>query len=343
MNCYLSRNYRGLDSAGNKAKTDIESTMRSLGFKNVGLPQTSFNNKILHFLFTLVGVLTAPFFIKKGDNLVLQYPLKKYFTFVCRMAHLRGANIIVVIHDLGSFRRKALTPEKEIRRLNHADYIIAHNEKMKGWLEAHHCKAKVGTLGLFDYLSSSNTLASYTHKPPYIIVYAGSLNPRKNLFLYEWGRYVNLFRVRLYGKGFNKERAAGSEKFDVMGFVSSEELISTVRGDFGLVWDGTSIDGCAGDFGIYLKVNNPHKTSLYLRCGLPVIIWKEAALADYVKRNGVGLCIGTLKELDETLANLTREEYDQMKQRAERVSKLVGSSYYFRTAVERAIKEMEDK
>ena len=42
------------------------------------------------------------------------------------MAHMRGARVVVIIHDLGSFRRKALTPEKEICRLNHADYIIAH-------------------------------------------------------------------------------------------------------------------------------------------------------------------------------------------------------------------------
>ena len=33
MNCYLSRNYKGLSSAGNKAKTDIEQIMKDLSFK----------------------------------------------------------------------------------------------------------------------------------------------------------------------------------------------------------------------------------------------------------------------------------------------------------------------
>lgn len=342
MNRYLSRNYKGLGSAGNKAKTDIEDTMKTLGFKNVGLPRTTSNNKILHFLLTLMGVLIAPFFIKQGDNLVLQYPLKKYFTFVCCIAHLRGANVIVIIHDLGSFRRKALTPEKEIRRLNHANYIIAHNDSMKEWLEAHNCKAKVGTLGLFDYLSDNNTPDTDTHQPPYTIVYAGALNPRKNTFLYEWGEHINSFSVRLYGNGFDKSAAKGGDRFETMGFVKSDELIATVKGDFGLVWDGASLDGCTGDFGVYLKVNNPHKTSLYLRCGLPVIIWKEAALADYVKKNGVGLCVESLKELDVLLANLTQEQYDEMKKRAERTSRLVGSSHYFKTAVKKAIMEMKN-
>lgn len=45
------------------------------------------------------------------------------------------------------------------------------------------------------------------------------------------------------------------------------------------VWDGDSVDTCAGNTGAYLRYNNPHKTSLYLACGMPVIVWKEAAIA----------------------------------------------------------------
>ena len=48
MNCYLSRNYKGLSSAGNKAKTDIEQIMKDLSFKNVGLKQTTYRNKVFH-------------------------------------------------------------------------------------------------------------------------------------------------------------------------------------------------------------------------------------------------------------------------------------------------------
>ena len=34
MNYYLSRNYRDTNSAGNKAKTDIEDIMADMGFRN---------------------------------------------------------------------------------------------------------------------------------------------------------------------------------------------------------------------------------------------------------------------------------------------------------------------
>ena len=87
-NCYLSRNYKGVDGAGNKAKTDIERIMEENGYVNVGLRQTRYTNTILAFLVTLAGVLKLPFSLRKGDRLVLQYPLKKYFTFGVSMIRL---------------------------------------------------------------------------------------------------------------------------------------------------------------------------------------------------------------------------------------------------------------
>ena len=84
---------------------------------------------------------------------MLQYPLKKYYEVVCDMAHARGAKVVTLVHDLGCFRRKALTVEREIRRLNHSDVVIALNDSMKAWLEERGCRAKLFSLGVWDYLS----------------------------------------------------------------------------------------------------------------------------------------------------------------------------------------------
>lgn len=334
MNCYLSRNYKGLSSAGNKAKTDIEQIMESMSFRNVGLKQTTYRNEVLAFLYTLAGVLKSPFGLHKGDNLVLQYPLKKYFTFVCNMAHLRGAKVIVLIHDLGSFRRKALTVEQEINRLNHADYVIAHNEKMKKWLEDNGCTAKLGVLEIFDYLSETKAPPKATVQKPYSVLYAGALNLRKNTFLYEVGEYIHSFSFNLYGNGFEIDKAKGKEHFKYMGFVKSDDLIATAQGDFGLVWDGFSVSSCTGNFGEYLQYNNPHKTSLYIRCELPVIIWSKAALADFVRENGIGICIDSLEELEEILGSLSKEQYLEMKRSVQQISARIAKGYYFRKAIQ---------
>lgn len=341
MNCYLSRNYKGLSSAGNKAKTDIERIMEEMSFKNVGLMQTTYNNAVSAFLRTLASVLKSPFCLHKGDNLVLQYPLKKYFTFVCNMAHLRGAKVIVLIHDLGSFRRKALTVEQEIKRLNHADYVIAHNEKMKRWLENNGCKAKLGVLEIFDYLSETKASAKPDVKKPYSILYAGALNLRKNTFLYEVGKYIRSFSFNLYGNGFEMDKAKGKEYFNYMGFVKSDDLIATAQGDFGLVWDGGSTSTCTGNFGEYLQFNNPHKTSLYIRCELPIIIWSKAALADFVRKNGIGICVDSLEELEGVLNSLTPDIYMGMKKNIQAISEKLGQGYYCQKAITSAIETIE--
>lgn len=340
--CYLSRNYKDLNGAGNKAKSDIEIIMNGMGFRNVGLRKTTFKNPVLAFLVTLLGVLTAPFRIGEEKVLVLQYPLKKYFTWICRAAHLKGAKVIVIIHDLGSFRRKKLTPAKEIQRLSHADYIIAHNRHMKDWLLGQGCAVPIGELGIFDYLSDTKCP---THEGPigrkYRVIYAGALNYRKNTFLYEIGEHVHSFDFVLYGSGFERDKAKGKEKLDYKGFVKSDDLIATANGDFGLVWDGSSISTCSGDFGEYLRYNNPHKTSLYLRCGLPIIIWSQAALADFIKEQQIGLCIDSLDQLDTILSNLSPNAYREMRANARSLGDRLSNGDYCRTALTQAIKVLK--
>ncbi len=142
--CYISRNYYNLTSAGNKAKTDNEDTLDEMGAVNLGLHRTVRNSKIIAFFLDLAGILRACLLLQKGDTLFLQYPVKKYFSFLCKVAGLKGAKTVSLIHDLGSFRRKKLTVEKEINRLSHSDYIIASNENMEGMAQGARNEKKRG-------------------------------------------------------------------------------------------------------------------------------------------------------------------------------------------------------
>ena len=54
--------------------------------------------------------------------------------------------------------------------------------------------------------------------------------------------------------------------------------------------------------------------------GLRVIIWKEAALADFIVKNQVGLTVENLAQLDEILSELTPEMYHQMCQNVSKVA-----------------------
>lgn len=341
MYCYFSRHYNNLKNAGNKAKTDIEAICSKQGFKNIGIKQTIGKDKITGFFLTLYSVLKAVSKLHKKDILLIQYPLKKYYPFICIMAKLKGARTITLIHDLGSFRRQKLTVAKEIKRLNRSHYIIAHNTAMQKWLQEHGILRPVGCLEIFDYLSLHNTPERPAISSPYTVVYAGGLSPRKNQFLYEIGGHITHYRINLYGNGFEADQAKNKEHFVCKGFVPSDELIARVEGDFGLVWDGDSISSCSGDWGHYLKYNNPHKTSLYIRCELPVIIWKEAALAPFVKENRIGICVDNLDELNEILPHLSHKEITDMKTNVAGISQRLANGYYTQKAIGEAIHNLE--
>lgn len=314
--CYISRNYYNLTSAGNKAKTDNEDTLVEMGAINLGLPRTIRNSKILAFFLDLIGIIRACILLQKDDVLFLQYPVKKYFSFLCHIAHQKGARTVSLIHDLGSFRRKKLTIQKEINRLSNSDYIIASNEKMKGWLKEHGLQKPVGSLGLFDYRSESKCPEEVTEREQVKVVYAGALSMKKNSFLIELSKTLSHWQLLVCG---NKEGLQGLQNNPLItyqGFVPSEEFIKHIDADFGLVWDGDSLDGCSGEYGQYLKWNSPHKVSFYLRAGLPLIIWKEAAVAPIIEEAGAGITISSLEELDGKLANLTPEQKKEMKKQA---------------------------
>lgn len=334
MICYLSRNYKGINNAANKAKTDIEYIMETQGFHNVGIKQTRYTNPIIAFFLTLLGVLKSVFYLHKDDVLILQYPLKKYYTFVCCMAHVRGCQIITLIHDLDSFRRRRLTISHEISRLNHSDSIIVHSERMKAWLYENGIKAKMEVLGIFDYLSDKQSSEKKLALPRPRILFVGALSSFHSDFLYKLGCSSRSFDMVLYGNGFEPDKFKGL--VDCKGYIKSDDLIATAEGEYGLVWYGSSLKGGVGPEGEYLQYNAPHKLSLYIRCGLPIIIWKKAGLAPFVKENGIGICVSSLLELETALSEITQEYYGALKENVAKVNERISQGYYCLHAIRKA-------
>lgn len=308
--CYISRCYRDKHSAGNKAKTDYELIFRRMGAKNLGLRQRTGAGKTATFLLNLAGVVKFAFAVRPGDIVLLQYPVKKYFSLLCSIAKLRGARTVAFVHDLGSCRRKKISIRTEMHRLNRATYIIAANEVMERWLVDHGLTAMHSYLGFHDYLCPASP-RSKTATGPWALTYAGSLNTRKNAFMLDYSS----IHTPLYLYGYlGSYHAEGSDVSQIteLGYTSPERFIANAQGDFGLVWDGPSLSSCSGDWGEYLALNTPHKCSFYLRAHLPLIVWSGAAMAAEVKRRNIGICVDSLKQLPALLANITKEQYAEM-------------------------------
>ena len=319
----------------NKAKQDIDKLCQNNGFSNLTKCNLG-NGGIGRFLTKVISVGSILFKLKKNDILLLQYPMKKFYKIACRLAHLKGAKVVTIIHDLGAFRRKKLTTQQENRRLELTDFLIVHNQTMREHLIKNGYKGGIHNLQIFDYLSDENPAVYETPHSPWKVLYAGNLGHWRNEFLYKLDTFINNWELNLYGKGFEEEKNR-CNRLHYHGFTPSDQFIKNAKGDFGLVWDGDSLDECTGAWGEYLKINNPHKTSFYLRAGIPVIVWSKAAMAPFVRENNIGIVINSIKDLDKQLDNLSHAEYTEMRKSAQIIKERLSQGYYFSEGLNSAL------
>lgn len=332
-------NYYIKITSPNKAKNDIDDIVEKMGYKNLSGAEKS--GSVARFFSKVKGVTNILFKVKRGDILFLQYPMKKFFKIACSFAHMKGAKVVTVVHDLGTFRRHKLTAPQEIKLLTGSDVLIVHNDKMESWLEEHGYKNKMVQLGIFDYLSEC-VAPDYSKKENWKVIFAGGLGPQRRKFMEHLEEHMEGWDLDLYGPHMTAEDAKIWSKIKYNGLRKPDELISQNDGDFGLVWDGESMDECNGDWGSYLLVNNPHKTSFTYRCGMPVIIWSKAAMATFITQNKAGIAIDSLRELSGKLKELSQEEYAQMRRNAVEIGKRVGEGHYIKSALATSIEYLNE-
>ncbi|MBQ6486159.1 galactofuranosyltransferase [Candidatus Saccharibacteria bacterium] len=350
----------GMDSeesrfnAVEKARTDIEKVAEKLGYKRLNIP-TVFGVKtkkwqkpiqLYHYKNNARKWNKIFNSLEKDDTILIQYPLinTAFNFFEIVKKYSSKVKVIVVVHDLESLRFKD-DPEKsqaylkrvnenDLNVLNSAYKVISHNEKMSSSLiKMGVKKEKLVNLGVFDYLYDKKTCAK-TGLDDGIII-AGNLKiAEKSGFLKDL-KTIKGSSFNLYGVNFDKK--CEGENIDYRGAFKPDELISHLSGSFGLIWDGPSVKTCTGQFGKYLKINNPHKTSLYLASGLPIIIYKDAALAPFVEKNGLGITVKSLDEIPGKLKKITKKDYEKMLKNVEKVKKDVRTGKFF----EKALKEAE--
>ena len=338
--CYISRCYNDSPGgAGIKAKSDVEDILVKMGGVNLGCRRRYSKNKAKGFILNIFGILKYAVSLRKGDVVVLQYPIKKYYSFLCKLARQRGAKTVSLIHDLGTFRRKKLSSDEEIAKLSLSDHLVTLNPSMKGWLIENGCKVPISVQGIWDFLSEQKegnpAKGQIQQANKRSVVYAGSLAEKKNPFLYEMVKNVENYELHLFGNPGN--RVLEGKNVVCHGFVDSNTLINNPTGDFALVWDGDSVDTCTGSFGEYLRYNTPHKISFYVRMGLPIIIWREAAMAQFITENKIGFCIDSLAELNTVIPSISEEEYNLMKRNVMAISDKLASGDYFRECITKIV------
>ena len=347
----IERGEKFKKTAWGKAREDVDSILASMGMTPIEVVnhekernQTSFVNKLKwHYIISQnwEKELTS---LKSDDVLFIQFPILEHSLLLYRVIRTikeRGVKIVLIVHDLETIRFSLLKTQskianlrvnfEEVKILREASKVILHNSKMVKYVEEFGIpKDKTVELTIFDYLYDG-VIKTQNDNVLRDVVIAGNLSRDKAGYTYALPEGIT---YQLYGIKYE-----GNEKEYIIyhGSYPPNELPGIIEGGFGLVWDGPSTDTCDGVYGEYMRINNPHKASLYLAAGIPIIIWKYAALAEFVQYNNVGICVSSLSEIKEVIRSMSSSKYEEMAKNARSISKKLRSGYYTKHAVKKAI------
>ena len=331
MKYYLKEFYVKEKHAGSKARLDAEKIMLEEGY------QPFFQNND-----------SNPITLTENDVLILQFPLLWHSLktlILTKLLRKRKFKAYLLIHDIESLRNRSIKSFQDVKYailhflqnktvLERVDGIIAHNDKMKAVLvQLGIPEEKIISLEIFDYL-----IPDYEVKKTYekrTVLLAGNFDIKK-------AKYARQLpdnpKFSIYGINFEEDNLPQNVHYN--GAFSPEELPYYLEGGFGLVWDGDSPYTCSGMFGEYLKMNNPHKASLYLASGFPIIVWRQSALSDFVTKNNCGILVDSLFEIAERLDSISNDEYEELIRNSKKIGDNIRNGHYLKVALEKCERKL---
>ncbi|CAK8054615.1 sugar transferase [Eupransor demetentiae] len=225
-----------------------------------------------------------------------------------------GVKKALLIHDLEPLRLKKENPW-EFALLKHYDLIVVHSPAMANKLREHGIDKPFVVQGLFDYLGPVPAGAEYSKK----INFAGTF--QKSPWLQEYAGP----EITLFGSKPKKWR-----DFDFpaditwRGNYAPDEIAFEFKSGFGLLWDNDFDDK---KYQSYTRWNAPHKASLYLKAGLPLIAWSQSYLGQVIKSQGIGLTIDDLSQL-KRVADVTVQQYQDWQTNLQPLADKVNAGRY---------------
>lgn len=329
--------------AGKKAPADVAEIAQKLGYKTQNIIMNTTESGIAAKIKRQIGYWKSWNAcyrnIDEGSLVLIQNPFHNpqlnRNQILSKLKNKKRVSFISLIHDVEELRN--MTYDNYYRSefsfmLELSDVFIVHNNVMKNFFIQKGIPAdRIVVLEIFDYLHGYEDKTVFFSKN---VLIAGNLDTTKCEYIGKIHEIKNV-HFDLYGVNFNEKM----KKYPSIAYKGSfpvDEIPNKLDNGFGLVWDGTSLDGCQGNSGQYLKFNNPHKLSLYLSAGLPVIIWSEAAEAKLIKEYDIGICVDSLKELPKVLEEIDEERYKELAKNVKRISQKLIKGFFTTRALQNA-------
>lgn len=320
---YIAETFEGeLYNAGVVRKQQ-EAILQEAGFTPLRL-KFSKKKSIFFKLARLLQCLWMAIILPANSRVLFQVPLQASAIYwLLTLLHLRSIHTVALIIDLDGIRDcNENLLKQEVKILRKFKLVVVHNDAMKLMLSQHLQQIKIIGIRLFDYpFADAIKIRELTNQ----ICFAGNI--AKSEFVYALNK-LPAVQFNIYGTGFdillNK-----CENIFYKAVVMPNVLPAVLEGSFGLVWDGDSIDRCND----YLRYNNPHKLSLYLTAGLPVIAWEQSATASFIKEKNIGITVDNLLEIPARLLQITAADYKKMQQNAGAIGRQTASGHYLKSVI----------
>lgn len=325
-------------NAQGKAREDVVTTLRGLGYRICNIVNRKYSlgkSKRYHhypFISNFFAKKQSKKFLKgvrPGDVVFIQDFHLSYMQYIAKECLVRKAKVVFLVHDIQSIRYHIET--NEVNQLNNCSVVLVHTLSMKEKLQKLGVVRPMKIINLFDYYSA-DTMHDMEDvvKHRNEVVFAGNL--AKSEFLRK------LEAVSSQDVMFNLYGILGDLDISAAVNMSYKGVFKpantgVIQGGWGLVWDGDSIDTCEGVYGDYLRYNSSHKISLYLACGLPIIVWEKSSVANLVREQQLGIVVPNLHSVCDHLNQISDDAYASLVSNARRVGEKLRSGDYLKAEV----------
>lgn len=315
------------NNALSKAKEDITFFSKQVGFTEISLeiPKKK------------IGLIKQIFNFQKNkfnenDIVIIQYPTdmgRIYDKYLLNRLINKHIFRVAIVHDVDSLRFKNSrykTLKKEIAVLNKFNLVVCPNNCMERVLVNNGLTVNTIIQEIYDYLATETFELKYNvDEYKKIVNYAGNLKKSKFISKMEINEKNKYFFF-----GDITDLTTISDNCVYKGSFTPEEIMNELLPGFGLIWDGESTSSIEGMIGEYLQYNSPHKLSLYISSGLPVIIWRKAAMSNFVEERNIGITIDKLEDIKDKLSRISDEEFKRMIENAQNESVRLRNGYYIK-------------
>jgi hypothetical protein len=307
---------------GTKSRSDIYEICSRLGIRSVPTSGNGAAGKAKNLISALSHALFG-----KVDYYIFNFPsINPIAKLAMRIFAIRH-HVVLIVHDID--QERAVEPTQDLSILNSASVCLYSGSLSKIPMVGDVSSPRVH-LRCWDYIMDA-VPRPWSNGPG--VIFAGNLNEDKSPWLYDSSRKTPL---SIAGRNYDAERGMKADTFLGHFDPNKPNFPENIR--WGLVWDGDSPHTLSGPTGLYQRYNQPHKFSLYLAAGIPVICHENAAVAALVKQWKVGLCVNSIDEVPDAIRSLDTLDEAAIRGGVAEIGQKIRTGYFLSEALADLIK-----